>query len=59
MGAPSLSTKSPMSNPVVDIESLVMDDVHSANLPALQQLIRDMDGLTEWKASIATSLYRC
>ncbi|KAG5183177.1 ELP3 like acetyltransferase [Tribonema minus] len=49
MGPPSLSTKTPMSNPVTDIEALVMDEQHENNMPALRKLLDDMDGMTDWK----------
>lgn len=53
MGPHALSVRSPMSNPVTDIEALVMDEQSQANLPALQQLLKDMEGFKEWKVSEA------
>jgi hypothetical protein len=49
MGAHSLKTTAPDVNPLTDIESIVMDAQHEANIPALLELLEEMDGLPDWK----------
>jgi hypothetical protein len=49
MGAHSLKTTAPDVNPLTDIESIVMDAQHEANIPALLELLEQMDGLPDWK----------
>ena len=45
-----------MSNLATDIESVVMDPGIAANIPAMQELLNEMDGFKDWNVSVDIEL---